>query len=124
MQALLLVAHGSRRQQSNDEVRELAERLKRQCHEQYPIIHAGFLELADPLIPEGIEKCIHDGATTVTVLPYFLNSGRHVVEDIPDIVTDSQKTHPDVDIRISPHLGASNMMLELIIASANSVNDT
>ena len=49
MKALLLVAHGSRRKQSNDEVVLLAERLKTNCSEQYNIIHAGFLELAETL---------------------------------------------------------------------------
>ncbi|MCW9024595.1 MAG: CbiX/SirB N-terminal domain-containing protein [Gammaproteobacteria bacterium] len=120
MHALLLIAHGSRRQKSNDEVRALANRLKTHSSVQYPIIHAGFLELADPLIPAGIQQCIQDGATSITVLPYFLNSGRHVVEDIPDIVSNSQKAYPDIDIRISSHLGASDVMIDLIIGLASS----
>ena len=86
MKALLLVAHGSRRKQSNDEVVALAEKLKNSCGEQYDIVKSAFLELADVLIPEGIEQCISDGATSIIVLPYFLNSGRHVFEDIPNII--------------------------------------
>ena len=54
MKALLLIAHGSRRQQSNDEVIELADKLKKNSVGQYDIIHAGFLELAETLIPDGI----------------------------------------------------------------------
>lgn len=120
MNALLLVAHGSRRQQSNDEVSMLAQKLKYNCSEQYAIIHAAFLELAETLIPEGIEKCINDGAKSVIVLPYFLNSGRHVVEDIPEIVNDTIQKYPDVDIKIAPHLGASALMMDLLISTANS----
>jgi len=56
MKALLLIAHGSRRKQSNAEVLILADRLKQNCSEQYPIIHAGFLELAETLIPDGIKN--------------------------------------------------------------------
>jgi len=74
MNALLLVAHGSRRKQSNDEVAHLAEKLKNNCGEQYDIVKPAFLELSDVLIPEGIEQCIAEGATSITVLPYFLNS--------------------------------------------------
>jgi Uncharacterized conserved protein len=121
MKALLLVAHGSRRQQSNDEVVLLADKLRKKCFAQYDIVHAAFLELAEVLIPDGLKKCIDDGASSVIVLPYFLNSGRHVVEDIPNIVRDTIKYHPDVDIRIAPHLGASDLMMELLIASANSI---
>jgi len=120
MNALLLVAHGSRRKQSNDEVDQLAEKLRDNCSGQYEIIHAAFLELSDTLIPDGIKKCIDDGATSVIVLPYFLNSGRHVVEDIPNIVNDTKKHYPNVDIKIAPHLGASDLMMQLLIATANS----
>jgi sirohydrochlorin ferrochelatase len=120
MKALLLIAHGSRRKQSNDEVVILAERLKLNCSEQYEIIHAGFLELAETLIPEGIKKCVNDGATSIVVLPYFLNSGRHVVEDIPNIVNDTRPLYPNINIKIAPHLGASDLMMELLITTANA----
>ena len=122
MKALLLVAHGSRRQQSNDEVVQLAERLKNNCSDQYKIIHAGFLELADTLIPDGIKKCVDDGASSIIVLPYFLNSGRHVVEDIPEIVEQTQPDYPDIDIKLAQHVGASEMMMNLLITSANSTS--
>ena len=87
-----------------------------------PLVQAGFLELATPSIPEGIENCIDAGATRVTVLPYFLNSGRHVVEDVPGIVESARKKHPGVDILVAPHLGASSMMVDLLIDSARSVS--
>lgn len=122
MKALLLVAHGSRRKQSNDEVVLLAEKLKKNCSEQYNIIHAGFLELAETLIPDGIKKCVDDGATSIIVLPYFLNSGRHVVEDIPNIVEETRPDYPEVDIKVAQHLGASELMMDLLISSANSTS--
>ena len=120
MKALLLIAHGSRRKQSNDEVVVLADRLKQNCSGQYNIIHAGFLELAEPLIPDGIKKCVDDGATSIIVLPYFLNSGRHVVEDIPNIVEQTRPDYPDINIKVAQHLGASELMMDLLISSANS----
>ena len=120
MKALLLIAHGSRRQQSNEEVVLLADKLKKNCADQYHIIHAGFLELAETLIPDGIKKCVDDGATSIVVLPYFLNSGRHVIEDIPEIVNETKPLYPQTDIKIAPHLGASELMMDLLISSANS----
>lgn len=122
MDALLLVAHGSRRQQSNNEVTELAEKLRDSCHDEYKIVYSGFLELASPSIPEGIQNCINDGATRITILPYFLNSGRHVVKDVPDIVVAAKNRHPDTDFRVAPHLGASALMVELLVESAKSVS--
>jgi sirohydrochlorin ferrochelatase len=121
MNALVLVAHGSRRKQSNDEVVELATKLKQHCKDQYAIVYPGFLELASPSIPEGIQMCINAGATQVTVLPYFLNSGRHVVEDIPNLVDQARAANPQSDIKIAQHLGASELMMELLISSASVI---
>jgi sirohydrochlorin ferrochelatase len=119
MKALLLIAHGSRRTQSNDEVVVIAEKLKQRCDDQYDIVHSGFLELADTLIADGIKKCVDDGATEITVLPYFLNSGRHVTEDIPHDVNKTKAHYPEVKITIAPHLGSSDLMMDLLMTCAS-----
>ena len=120
MNALLLIAHGSRRAESNNEVRATADKLRAQCAQQYPIVECCFLELAEPLIPDGIRCCAEQGAKSIIVLPYFLNSGRHVVEDIPGIVNECKADYPGVEIRIASHLGASDKMMDLLIDSANT----
>ena len=120
MKALALIAHGSRREQSNIEVVMLAEKLKQKCSDHYPIICTGFLELAEPLIPDAIKQCIDAGATSIIVLPYFLNSGLHVIEDIPTIVNDIVRNYPDVHIKIAHHIGASPLMIDLLISTANA----
>ena len=120
MQALVLIAHGSRRQASNQEVTNLALGLKKSAGKHYQIVEAGFLEIAKPSIPEAIESCIESGATSVIVVPYFLAAGRHVVEDIPQIVRPVGERHPHVSIRISEHIGMSDSMPRLILDSAGS----
>lgn len=115
MKALLLVAHGSRRQASNDEVHALAKVLKTHCQDQYAIVKAAFLELAEPSIPDGITACAEAGATKVTVLPYFLNSGRHVTEDIPHEVAEAKKRVPHIEITVVPHIGSSDSMIDLLV---------
>jgi len=121
MQALLLIAHGSRRQASNQEVINLAHGLKQQASKRYQIVEAGFLELASPSIPEAIESCIESGATSVNVVPYFLAAGRHVVDDIPKIVQPVAEQHRDISIHIAEHIGSSDLMIQLILDSADSV---
>ena len=120
MQALVIIAHGSRRQASNWEVANLALGLKKSAGKHYQIVEAGFLEIAKPSIPEAIESCIESGATSVIVVPYFLAAGRHVAEDIPQIVRPVGERYPHVSIRISEHIGMSNSMPRLILDSASS----
>ena len=52
MHALLLIAHGSRREASNQEVRELAARLERIAGDRFGRVIPAFLELAEPDIPD------------------------------------------------------------------------
>lgn len=118
MQALLVVAHGSSRAESNDEVRQLTDQLADKAKSMYPIVRCGFLELAEPSIPEGIEQCIQAGATEVVILPYFLSAGRHVVTDIPNEVRGKQDAYPGIKIRIAPYLGASAQVTDLLLKQA------
>ncbi|MGN8157517.1 sirohydrochlorin chelatase [Salinisphaera sp. RV14] len=113
--ALLVVAHGSRRAESNDEVRSLTDRVRTTAGDRFAAIECAFLELAPPSIPDGLEKLIQDGATHVTVLPYFLAAGRHVAEDIPADVAQTRAAHPDVTIEIAPYLGTSDAMPGLLL---------
>ncbi len=114
MKVLVLVAHGSRRAASNDEVRALAARLAVEA-EDYAQVIAAFLELAEPSIPDGIQQAIDAGADEVVVLPYFLSAGRHVAEDIPSEVATKQQQHPTKSIRIAPYLGLAEGLTQTLL---------
>lgn len=118
MRALVLVAHGSRRHASNDEVVALSKRIEEQMKSEYPIIETGFLELAEPLIPNAIDNCVKQGATDICVVPYFLSAGRHVQEDVPAEVDKAREMHSEILMEVLPHIGGSSMMTDLI---SNSV---
>jgi len=124
MNSILLVAHGSRLKQSNDEVFKLADQLKRANSVTYDIVRTAFLEISSPSIQEGINLCVQAGATSIMVLPYFLNSGRHVTNDIPQIIKNARENYPGVTIEITPHLGASDLMSQLLIKLINSLPET
>lgn len=118
MAALLLVAHGSRRAASNNEVRHLTDKLREVASDRFEQIECAFLELAEPLIPDGITCCINQGADEVVVLPYFLSAGRHVSEDIPGIVAETQARYPNIPIRIAPYLGESSDIVHTLLELA------
>ena len=118
MKSLLLVAHGSRREASNDEIRHLTAQLREHAGNRYQSVSCAFLELAEPSIPDGIEACIQAGAKEVIVLPYFLSAGRHVQEDIPREVTGKQQEYPEIPIRLVPYLGSADGITELLLGVA------
>jgi sirohydrochlorin ferrochelatase len=112
--ALVVVAHGSRREASNDEVRQLAQVIASKVGERFMHVESAFLELAEPSIPDGIEKCIQAGADEVIVLPYFLSAGRHVSQDIPAEVEIKRKQYPHTTISIAGYLGADERVADLM----------
>ncbi len=116
MNALLLVAHGSRRQASNEEIRTLTERLADHSDHEFSIVEYAFLEIAEPSIAEGLSSCVAKGAKAVTVLPYFLSAGRHVATDIPEEVQKSQIQHPDVKIKVAPYLGSAEEISNILVS--------
>ena len=114
MKSLLLIAHGSRRAESNDEVRALAVKLSG-LTKDFDAVSCAFLELAEPSIPDGIEACVQQGATEIVILPYFLSAGRHVAEDIPALVQPKQVQYPEIKIELQAYLGAAMALPDLIL---------
>ena len=118
MHALLLIAHGSRREASNQEVRELAARLEQIVGAHFDRVTPAFLELAEPDIPTGVDLCVESGATTITAVPYFLSAGRHVANDIPTELEKAMRNHQTVTIHQSDYLGKHESVPELLLALA------
>lgn len=111
--AFLVISHGSHSSKLVGEIQRLVESLKNLT--QMAICEYAFLEITDPSIPEGIKKCVHQGATEIKILLNFLNSGRHVDQDIPRIVQDTQKEFPQVKITISTPVGQHAKIPELFL---------
>ena len=107
MKALVLIAHGSRREASNQEVKQLAERISNSLTGEYHMVETAFLELAKPLIPDSIDLCARNNCTEIDVIPYFLAAGRHVYEDIPEELNKARAVYPHLTINVYPHIGAS-----------------
>ncbi|OED36337.1 hypothetical protein AB833_27310 [Chromatiales bacterium (ex Bugula neritina AB1)] len=114
MKSLLLIAHGSRREASNEEIRELTIKLRQHPSNNADNTSCAFLELAEPSIPEGIQSCIDNGAKTIVVYPYFLSKGRHVTEDIPAEVARKKLEYPEIDIFIAGYFGAADEVVDLL----------
>jgi sirohydrochlorin ferrochelatase len=115
MKVMMLIAHGSRRQAANDEVRRLAERIEALDDSDYAAVRPAFLELAEPDIARGVSECVELGATEIVAVPYFLAGGRHVTADIPGELACARAGHPQVRIRMSQYLGQHESMPELLL---------
>ena len=117
-QTLLLTAHGTRLEPSNEEVRQLTTLLRDKVGERFARVECAFLELTKPSLAEVIDRVIAEGSTSITVLPYFLVAGRHVAKDIPEIVNEKRRQYPDVQIQVTDYFGSDSQVPDLLAALA------
>ncbi len=117
-QALLIVAHGSRRESSNEEVRQLTKKMTSEAQGHFDAVRCAFLDLAEPSIPDGLRGLINDGFGDIIVVPYFLSAGRHVTEDIPEEVKTIAAEFPNAKINIAPHLGVASGVVKILLGQA------
>ena len=118
MNILLLVAHGSRREESNLEVVSLSKQMAKFNSNLFDKVMPAFLEFASPSIPEAIKKCNKMGANSVTVLPYFLSAGVHIDRDIPSEVENASKDFPNLNITIANYFGSREEIAEILMKTA------
>ena len=71
MKALIWIAHGSGRSQSNDAVNELVEQLTPKLSSKFDLILPAFLELAEPKILQQVQCAVEEGAKHIALFPYF-----------------------------------------------------
>jgi sirohydrochlorin ferrochelatase len=112
--ALIIVAHGSRKDSSNEEVKALGDKVRSLQDKRYTFVMTSFLEFATPSLEESMLSCIDKGTSEIVILPYFLASGNHVTRDIPEAVGKIQASHPEVKITLKEHLGSSSGMVKLL----------
>ncbi len=111
--AVLLIAHGSRRKEANDDLVRLAEIVRQRRPDV--LVEASYLELASPSIPEGARNCIEQGAQKILMLPYFLSAGAHVVSDLQRFRDELAIEFPDVAFNLCPPLGLHPLMADIVL---------
>ena len=111
--AVLLIAHGSRRSEANDDLLRLAENLR--AKGLYPIVETAYLELAAPDIAAGCAQCVHLGASEVKLLPYFLSAGAHVVDDLERHRRELVVRFPQVSFELCQPLGLHPLMMDIVL---------
>jgi sirohydrochlorin ferrochelatase len=108
--AIAFIAHGSRAPAANEAHLAAGAALAQQL--DLPVV-AGFLELAEPSIPNAIEAAASQ-AERVLVLPLFLYPGRHVATDIPALVDEARDRCPGVPVDVLDPFGADPAIVDLL----------
>jgi len=99
---VLLVSHGSPREEANEGFCRMVERISARAGGL--LIRATFFSIARPSIEERVGELVQEGFQRIYVVPYFLFNGQHVTVDIPSQIERCRQKYPEVKIEVMPTL--------------------
>jgi sirohydrochlorin ferrochelatase len=124
MKAILIVDHGSRKQEANDMLTCMANLVQAMAGPDV-IVRPAHMELSEPSIGAGFSSCVEAGATEIVVFPYMLSPGKHSTGDIPRMVAEAAAAHPRVTFSVTPAFGVHEKLGDIILSRAGvEVNPT
>ncbi len=111
---IIIVDHGSRRDESNRMLERVAELFAQRFGRRNPIVEPAHMELAEPSIATAYARCVERGAERVVVCPFFLGPGKHWTQDIPTLTAAAAAAFPHTRYHVAPTLGIDDLILDLL----------
>jgi sirohydrochlorin ferrochelatase len=120
MNGVLVLAHGSKRQETEETLDALIKLIKEKTGEQ--LVIPVYLQFSQPDLQAGITQLVESGADSIKVIPMFLFDGIHVTWDIPQELTAIKQKYPHIAIKISKHLGADERIADILVDRIKSLD--
>lgn len=111
---IIIVDHGSRLEQSNQMLEQIAALFGQRFQQQYEIVEPAHMELAEPSIASAYGRCVRRGAQRIVVCPFFLGPGKHWTQDIPRLAAEAAAQFPGTKYHVTQTLGIDDLILELL----------
>lgn len=108
---VLLVGHGSRDADGRQSLLDFAAAYQA-LDASRPVVPC-FLELSEPTIQEGVDRCVEQGYTDLSVLPVLLFAARHNKFDVTNELDRAKQRHPQVTFHYGRHFGITPGILDL-----------
>ena len=117
-EGLLLMAHGSPDPAANQPIERVAARIS--AAGRYGQVVVCYMDLNQPSISDAIDDLVVRGARRLVAVPYFLQLGGHVAEDLPATIDAARRRHSDAEIILAEHLGYDVLLVQVIAERAEA----
>ena len=114
---VLIIGHGSKDRNAYLSIKYVVDGLMNTFRN---ISHC-FLEIEEPNIQQGIEKCQKDNPEVLVVVFYFLHKGAHVKRDIYEDLNPAIEKSNLKKVLTTEHIGTDEKMIDLILERAREV---
>lgn len=108
---LLLIGHGTRDDDGRQSLLDFAAAYQ-EIDRSRPVLPC-FLELTGPTIQDGVDQCVEQGYTELSVLPVLLFAARHNKFDVTNELDRARQRHPQVRFHYGRHFGITPGILDL-----------
>lgn len=108
---LLLIGHGSRDADGRQSLIDFAEAYQA-LDMSRPVIPC-FLELTEPTIQAGVDRCVEMGYTDLSALPVLLFAARHNKFDVTNELDRAKQRHPHIQFHYGRHFGIAPGIIDL-----------
>ncbi len=108
---LLAIGHGTRDEQGRQAFLDFVAAY-RALDTSRPVIPC-FLELSEPTIQAGVDDCVTQGYTDISVLPILLFAARHNKFDVTNELDRARTRHPQLQFHYGRHFGSTPSILDL-----------
>ncbi|MFQ5454720.1 MAG: precorrin-8X methylmutase [Nitrospirota bacterium] len=109
---ILIIGHGSRRQEANEILFKIKSLLKKRI--RVDEIEAAFFSLSEPDIPTAIGSLVKKGCLHIIAQPFFLFRGNHMRLDMPEVLKECEKRHEGVKVDLMEPLGGDMRIVEIL----------
>ena len=116
--ALIIVDHGSRRDDSNRALDDVASEVSLLAGDAYVAVLAAHMDVAAPTIADAFDRAAAAGAEFVIVAQYFLGPGRHSEADVPRLAAAAAARHRGIGFAVTGPLGPDRALSELVLCRA------
>ena len=111
MDGVLILAHGSREKQPEQELNTVAAMVQKKVNMP---LEVAYLEFSEKDIAWGLDRLAKQGVFHIRVVPYFLFNGVHMQKTIPAALAAYQESHQGIAITIAGALGTDPRLADIL----------
>lgn len=111
-EGVILLGHGSKRNEANEEMRELGRMVANNLDDL--MCEVAFLTFGEPDLSKAVERLVDGKAEQIIIAPVFLVTGNHIKKDIPAKVRQEKEKYPWINFVTVDHFGPHPVLVGLI----------
>ena len=117
MKCVLIVSHGSREPATEAAFDAIVDMVRAKLPDQ--VVESACMQLSERTLDGAIESLASRGASSIQIVPYFLFTGVHIKQDIPEMINGYREKYPDIQLSLSNPLGVDERLADILIDRIN-----